>query len=248
MPCPNFASRPRIAFLALTAIWLLAGCAHLTKVSQDDPADLWMRAWEASDDGQPFVAQAKATFDSPKLIQSASLLWRQEGERVRLDLSGFLGLPLASACLAGDRAWLNVPFKGLRLTGTVAMLDSVARISTGLELKQALSILSGRLPRRDGWHEVSHDQNGNYIYLFVQGDSAISYRLDPGLGRVAGYRLEISGRLEYIVEYGDWRLVGDNLRPFSVELAHPREQAALSIKYSSISREQSFADDIWEQP
>ena len=248
MLCINFASRLRIAYWALPAALLLAGCAHLKKVSQDEPAALWLRAWEAADEGQPFMAQAKLSFDSPKLFQSAGLLWRQEGGRVRLDLSGFLGLPLASACLAGDRAWLNVPLRALRLTGTIAMLDSVARISTGLELKQALSILSGRPPRRDGRYDVSHDQNGSYTYLFVQGDSAISYRLDPGLGRIAGYRMEISGRLEYSVEYGDWRLVGDNLRPFSVELAHPREQATLSIKYSSISREQSFADDVWEQP
>lgn len=248
MPRSSRAFRIRRGFLFLGAVLLLAGCAHLKRVSQDDPEAIWLRAWEAADDGQPFAAQAKATLDSPKFVQSANLLWRQEGERVRLDLSGFLGLPLASACLTGDRAWLNVPLRALRLNGTVAMLDSAARGSAGLELQHALSILLGRPPRKDGRYETSRDQNGNYNYLFAQGDSATIYRLDPELGRITGYRLEISGRPEYSVEYGDWRLVGDGFRPFSVELAYYREQAALSIKYSSIGREQSFPDDVWEQP
>jgi outer membrane biogenesis lipoprotein LolB len=237
------------ALQALGALILLAGCAHLKRASPEEPDILWELAWESvTDDGQPFIAQGKAAFDSPNLAQSAGLLWRQEGERMRVDLSGFLGLPLASAGITGERAWLNVPLRAVRLSGTTAWLDSAAREISGLDLLNSIAVLLGRPPRQEGRYQTSRDELGNYLYAFPRGDSIAIYRLDPEKGRIAGYRLEVAGRQEYSVEYGDWRITGNKARPFSVDLYSRRGQAALSVRYSSISREQTFPGDVWEQP
>ncbi len=237
--------------LAIMAFCLIiAGCAHVKRTANEDPEILWNRAWSSfRADDSPFSAQGKITYDSPKLTQSLNFIWRQEGRRhIRIDISGFFGIGLASACIAGDRAWLNVPLKSLYINGTISGIDSMAEKAAGIGIEKLLLIMQGCPPLETGQYSIAQDSEKFYLFVFAKKDTTITYRLDQQNARIVGYQLDITGKPEYSIGYNDWKPFNNSFRPHTVELFSYRDQAGLTIKFSSRVMEQAFGKDIWEQP
>ncbi len=233
------------AVLALMA----TGCAHVKRAERQDPANLWNQAIAFKTDDRPFSAQGKITYDSPKLTQTVNFIWRQEGSRhIRIDVFGFLGIGLASACISDDQAWLNVPLKSLYISGTISGIDSMAKEAAGLDLMRLLRTLQGEPPIETGQYSVAQDADQSYLFVFARKDTSVTYRLDPQNARITGYRLEVGGSPEFSISYDDWKLFNNNFRPHAVELFSYRDQADLKVKYSSMATEQAFTKDVWEQP
>lgn len=234
----------------VTLCFLMAGCAHVKKAGKQDPENLWNKAWSSfKTEDQPFSAQGKIIYDSPKVTQTVNFIWRQEGSRhIRIDVSGFFGIGLASACISEDQAWLNVPLKLLYISGTISGIDSMAKEAAGLDLIKLLKTLQGEPPIETGQYSVAQDADQSYLFVFARKDTTITYRLEQQNGRITGYRLEVGGSPEYSITYDEWKLFNNNLRPHTVDLFSYRNQAGLKIKFLSMAMEQAFTKDVWEQP
>jgi outer membrane biogenesis lipoprotein LolB len=242
-------SKEQIISIA-TLCFLMAGCAHVKKAGKQDPEYIWNKAWSSfKTDVRPFSAQGKITYDSPKLTQSLNFVWRQEGPRhIRIDISGFFGIGLASACISDDEAWLNVPLKSLYVNGTISGIDSMAEKAAGIGIQRLLEVMQGRPPLETGQYSVAQDADKYYLFVFTKKDSTIAYRLDQHNARIVGYQLDIKGKPEYSIGYNDWKPFNNSFRPHTVELFSHGEQTGLTIKFSSMSAEQAFTNDIWKQP
>jgi len=230
--------------------FILAGCAHVKRAEKGDPEDLWNKAWSSfKTEDQPFSAQGKITYDSPKLTQSLNFVWRQEGSRhIRIDISGFFGIALASACISGETAWLNVPLKSLYINGTISGIDSMAEKAAGIGIERLLEVMQGRPPLETGQYSIAQDSEKFYLFVFAKKDSTVTYRLDQQNARIFGYQLDVTGKPEYSISYGDWKPFNNSFRPHTVELFSYSDQAGLKIKFSSMAAEQAFTNDVWEQP
>lgn len=239
----------RIISIALFCL-TVAGCAHVKRAEKGDPENLWNKAWASfKTEDQPFSAQGKITYDSPKLTQSLNFVWRQEGSRhIRIDISGFFGIGLASACITGDQAWLNVPLKSLYINGTISGVDSMAEKAAGIGIERLLQIMRGRPPLETGQYSVAQDAEQFYLFVFAKKDTTVTYRLEQQNVRIVGYQLDIKGKPEYSIGYNDWKPFNNSFRPHAVELFSYGEQTGLTIKFSSLSTEQPFTKDVWEQP
>jgi len=241
--------KARYLLIILAPLVLLFGCAHLKRTGVSDPEILWNNAITFQTNDSPFSAQGKITYDSPKLTQTVNFVWRQEGEKnVRIDISGFLGIGLASACINGDQAWLNIPLKSLYLNATVSGIDSMAKEAAGLGLSRLLNAVKGQPPIETGKYSVAQDADKFYLFVFSKKDTVITYRLDQQNHRINGYRLDIKEKEEYNINYGDWKPFNGHNIPYKVEISYPREQSSLQIKFSSLVPEQSFDKEIWQQP
>ncbi|MDQ7797411.1 MAG: DUF4292 domain-containing protein [Candidatus Edwardsbacteria bacterium] len=229
---------------------MMAGCAHVKRAEKGDPEDLWNKAWSSfKTDDRPFSAQGTVTYDSPKLTQSLSFVWRQEDSRhIRIDISGFFGIRLASACISDDKAWLNVPLKSLYVNGTISGVDSMAEKAAGIGIEPLLEVLQGRPPLESGRFSLAQDAEKFYLFVFAKKDTTVTYRLDRHNARVVGYQLDVTGKPEYSITYGDWKPFNNSYRPHVVEIFSYRDQTGLTVKFSSLSAEQSFNKDVWEQP
>ncbi|MBU1356646.1 MAG: DUF4292 domain-containing protein [Candidatus Edwardsbacteria bacterium] len=228
----------------------MAGCAHVKRAEKQDPEDIWNRAWSSfKTEDQPFSAQGKITYDSPKLTQSLNFVWRQEGSRhIRIDISGFFGIGLASACISGETAWLNVPLKSLYINGTISGVDSMAEKAAGIGIERLLEVMQGRPPLETGQYSIAQDADKFFLFIFTKRDTNITYRLDQQNARIVDYKRDIAGKPEYSISYGDWRPFNNSFRPHAVEVFSYRDQTGLRIKFSSMAAEQAFTNDVWEQP
>lgn len=234
---------------ALIFLILVSGCAHLKRTGGMDPEIIWNKAIIFKTSDSPYSAQGKITYDSPKLTQTVNFVWRQEGEKnVRIDVSGFLGIGLASACISGDMAWLNIPLKSLYISGTLSGLDSMARENAGLDVIRLLNVIKGQPPIENGKYSVAQDADKFYLYVFARKDTTITYRLDSENSRIVGYKLDIGEKEEYGINYGDWRQFNGFNLPCRVEIFYPREGSSLTVKFSSMDVEQAFDKEIWQQP
>ena len=242
-------SNHRIISLAVLC-FMMVGCAHVKRAEKGDLEDLWNKAWSSfKTDDQPFSAQGKITYDSPKLTQSLNFVWRQDGSRhIRIDISGFFGISLASACISDDKAWLNVPLKSLYVSGSISDVDSMAEKAAGIGIEGLLEVLQGRPPLEAGRYSIAQDAEKFYLFVFTKKDTTVTYRLDRHNARIVGYQLDITGKPEYSIGYNDWKPFNNSFRPQAVEIFSYRDQTGLTVKFSSVSPERSFAKDVWEQP
>jgi len=241
--------KARYLLIISASLVLLFGCAHLKIAGVSDPEILWNKAITFKTVDSPFSAQGKITYDSPKLTQTVNFIWRQEGDKnLRIDITGFLGIGLASACINGDRAWFNIPLKSLYMSGSLSGIDSMARETAGLDIIRLLNVVKGQPPIETGKYSVAQDAEKSYLYVFSKKDTVVTYRLDQQNIRITGYRLDIGEKEEYNINYEDWKPFSGRDVPYKVKISYPREQSSLQIKFSSLVQEQSFDKEIWQQP
>lgn len=244
---PNRSVSTTIIAVVLAAI--AVGCAHVKRAERQDPANLWNQAIAFKTGDQPFSAQGKITYDSPKLTQTVNFIWRQEDSRhIRIDISGFFGIGLASACISNDRAWLNVPLKSLYINGTISDIESMVQKNAGIGIERLLQITQGQPPIETGEYSVAQDADKCYLFVFAKKDTVVTYRLDPQNIRITEYRINVSGKPEYSISYDDWKLFNNSFRPHAVEIFSYDDQTGLKMKFSSMATEQAFTKDVWEQP
>jgi outer membrane biogenesis lipoprotein LolB len=196
----------------------------------------------------PYSAEGDISLRSPDFNQSFSFTLRWESpQRMRIDISGFLGFTLASAAVCDSLAWLNIPIKGVYLKGQIQRIDSASANTLGFSLDQFLKMLEGRPPLPPGKCDFAgEDELVNFSYQ----DSLAAYlfRVDPKIGRIAEYRVQSgTGDLQQI-RYGRWQTLGASYRPYEIEMEKPRQHLELSVTYGKISPADSFKAETWQQP
>ena len=240
-----------LPFCILTfAFCILTSCSHFrTKPLKLTPEKVWQQAQQGySEPRPPYLAEGDISIRSPDLNQSFSFTLRWESpQRMRIDVSGFLGFTLASAAVCDNLAWLNIPIKGVYLNGQIRRIDSASVRVLGFPLDQLLKMLEGRPPLPPGKCDFAgEDELVNFSYQ----DSLTAYifRVDPKIGRIAEYRVQSgTGDLQQI-SYGSWRMLGQGSRPYFIEMKKPRQGLEMSVNYRKISPAEIFKPETWQQP
>jgi len=232
------------------AFCLFQGCSHFrTKPQKPTPEKVWQQVQQGySEPRPPYSAEGDISLRSPDFNQSFSFTLRWESpQRMRIDISGFLGFTLASAAVCDSLAWLNIPIKGVYLKGQIQRIDSASAQTLGFSLDQFLKMLEGRPPLPPGQCDFAGE---DVLVNFSYQDSLAAYifRVDPKLGRIAEYRVQSgTGDLQQI-SYGSWRTLGASYRPYEIEMKKPRQKLELSVTYQKISTVESFKPETWQQP
>jgi outer membrane biogenesis lipoprotein LolB len=240
-----------LPFCILTfAFCILTSCSHFkTKPKKPTPEKVWQQVRQSySESRLPYLAEGDISLQSPDFNQSFSFTLRWESpQRMRIDISGFLGFTLASAAVCDSLAWLNIPIKSVYLKGQIQRIDSASAQALGFSLDQFLKMLEGRPPLPQGKCDFAgEDELVNFSYQ----DSLAAYifRVDPKIGRIAEYRVQSgTGELQQI-NYGSWRTLDLGSRPYSIEMKKPRQDLVLSVTYQKISPVESFKTETWQQP
>jgi outer membrane biogenesis lipoprotein LolB len=240
-----------LPFCILTfAFCILTSCSHFkTKPKKPTPEKVWQQVRQSySESRLPYLAEGDISLQSPDFNQSFSFTLRWESpQRMRIDISGFLGFTLASAAVCDSLAWLNIPIKSVYLKGQIQRIDSASAQALGFSLDQFLKMLEGRPPLPQGKCDFAgEDELVNFSYQ----DSLAAYifRVDPKIGRIAEYRVQSgTGELQQI-NYGSWRTLELGSRPYSIEMKKPRQDLVLSVTYQKISPVESFKTETWQQP
>jgi len=236
--------------LLLFAFCLFPGCSHFrTKPQKLTPEKVWQQVRQGySEPRPPYLAEGDISLRSPDFNQSFSFTLRWESpQRMRIDISGFLGFTLASAAVCDSLAWLNIPIKSVYLKGQIQRIDSALANALGFSLDQFLKMLEGRPPLPPGKCDFAGEDE---FLSFSYQDSLAAYifRVDPKIGRIAEYRVQSgTGDLQQI-SYGSWRTLGQGSRPYAIEMKKPRQDLELSVTYQNISPVESFKPEIWQQP
>jgi len=236
--------------LLFFAFCLFPGCSHFrAKPQKLTPEKVWQQVRQGySEPRPPYLAEGEMSLRSPDFNQSFSFTLRWESpQRMRIDISGFLGFTLASAAVCDSLAWLNIPIKSVYLKGQIQRIDSASANALGFSLDQFLKMLEGRPPLPPGKCDFAgEDELVNFSYQ----DSLAAYifRVDPKIGRIAEYRVQSgTGDLQQI-SYGSWRTLGQSFRPYSIEMKKPRQDLELSVNYRKISPAEIFKPETWQQP
>ena len=243
--------RRLLPFCILTfAFCILTSCSHFkTKPQKPAPEKVWQQVQQGySEPRPPYLAEGDISLRSHDFNQSFSFTLRWESpQRMRIDISGFLGFTLASAAVCDSLAWLNIPIKSVYLKGQIQRIDSASAQALGFSLDQFLKMLEGRPPLPPGKCDFAgEDELVNFSYQ----DSLAAYifRVDPRIGRIAEYRVQSgTGDLQQI-SYSSWRTLDQGSRPYSIEMKKPRQDLELSVNYRKISPAEIFKPETWQQP
>jgi len=229
---------------------LFPGCSHFgAKPQKPAPEKVWQQVRQSyADPRPPYTAEGELSLNSPDFNQTFSFILRWESpQRMRIDVSGFLGFTLASAAVCDSLAWLNIPIKSVYLKGQIQRIDSASADALGFSLDQFLKMLEGRPPLPQGKCDFAGEDG---LMNFSCRDSLASYlfRVDPKLGRIAEYRVQNgAGELQQIT-YSGWRNLNQVSRPYSIEMKKPGQGLELSVTYQKISPVESFKPETWQQP
>jgi outer membrane biogenesis lipoprotein LolB len=240
-----------LPFCILTfAFCILTSCSHFkTKPKKPTPEKVWQQVQQGySEPRPPYLAEGDISLRSPDFNQSFSFTLRWESpQRMRIDISGFLGFTLASAAVCDSLAWLNIPIKSVYLKGQIQRIDSASAQALGFSLDQFLKMLEGRPPLPPGkCGFAGEDELVNFSYQ--DSLAAHIFRVDPKIGRISEYRVQSgTGDLQQI-SYGSWRALGQSLRPYSIEMKKNRQDLDLSVTYQKITPVESFKPETWQQP
>jgi outer membrane biogenesis lipoprotein LolB len=226
------------------------GCSHFrAKPQKPAPEKIWQQVRQSyAEPRPPYAAEGELSLRSPDFNQSFSFTLRWESpQRVRIDVSGFLGFTLASAAVCDSQAWLNIPIKSVYLKGQINRIDSASSNALGFSLDQFLKMLEGRPPLPAGRCDFT-GEDGLMDFSCRDSLAAYVFRVDPVLGRITEYRVQTgAGELQQI-KYGGWRNLNQVSRPYSIEMKKPRQELELSVTYQKISPVESFKPETWQQP
>lgn len=247
----NRFSNRLLSFCILTfSFCTLTSCSHFrTKPPKLTPDMVWHQVQQSySEPRPPYLAEGDLSLHTRDFNQSLSFTLRWESpQRMRIDISGFLGFTLASAAVCDSLAWLNIPIKSVYLRGQIQRIDSASAQTLGFSLDQFLKMLEGRPPLPQGKCDFAgEDEYLNFSYQ--DSLTAYSFRVDPKLGRIAEYRIQSGTGDMQQISYGSWRNLDQVSRPYSIEMKKPRQDLELSVTYRKISQVDSFKTDTWLQP
>lgn len=177
-----------------------------------------------------------------------SLRWESAG-RSRIDLTGPLGLKLASAAVGDTLAWLSVPMAGVFLRGSVAAMDSEASRYLGFPADAFFMYL-------EGWPQLaaeatpkSSSSKGLVDYRYEFGDTTFVLSLARSNGMPRKLTASASGCAFLEASFADHRRFGDmGLRPHRLTLKAPTREVSLEVEFDELRPAKSFPPGTWLPP
>lgn len=240
---------PWLALFFLAAA-LLAGCAHQGRPRTADHARFLEESrlrFEGS--RSPYQTSGRMSLAGPGYHHVFDFILRWESPiRSRIDLTGPLGIKLASAAIGDTLAWLSVPMAGLFLKGATAAIDSEATKWLGFPADAFFMYLEGwpRLSAETAPRVASSKGLVDYRYDFNDTTFVLSLGRSDGMPRklVAS----ASGRSFLEASFDDHRRFGSGLRPHRLTLASPARELKLEIEFDELRPAKSFPSGTWLPP
>jgi hypothetical protein len=240
----------RILAVLPLAFSLLAGCAHFRRPPLSDHARFMEDSRRRFDDSRaPYQTTGRMQLSGPgyRHVFDFRLRW-ESPDRSRIDLTGPLGINLASAAIGDTLAWLSVPMAGLFLKGTVAMMDSEAVQRLGFPADAFFKYLEGWPQLAAGVAPKTSVRKGLVEYRYDFNDTTFALFLDPSDGMPRKLSASASGRAFLEASFGDHRRFGTGLRPHRLTLGAPARELGLEVEFDELRQAKSFPPATWLPP
>jgi hypothetical protein len=238
------------ACCALLTLCLVAACSHGRIQPPVDHRQLLAGAQLRYQQARaPYKASGRMSVSGQDYSHSFGfqLRWESPG-RARLDLTGPLGLTLASAVAADTAAWLSVPWYGYYSRGTLASLDSNATAALGLSLDTFFKFVEGWPPLDLDRDCSTREKKGLVEYLYQYSDTTIAVSLDRRSGDLVSLSVRTGARALLEIAYGDFRAFGPGRRPYDISIGSPASRTKLTIGFYSMKPAQGFPPETWAPP
>lgn len=243
-------NRLPLFILASLSFCLVAGCAHQGRIGTADHARFFEESRRRFEESRaPYQTSGRMTLAGPgyRHVFDFKLRWESSG-RSRIDLTGPLGLNLASAAIGDSLAWLSVPMAGLFLSGTTAAMDSESSKWLGFPADAFFKYLEGwpQLAVEVAPKSSAHKNMIEYRYEF--NDTTFVLSLDRSLGMPRKLNASASGRLFLEALFDDHRRFGVGIRPHRLTLSAPARELKLDIEFDELRPAKSFPPGTWLPP
>jgi outer membrane biogenesis lipoprotein LolB len=240
-------SWPALLFLAAA---LLSGCAHQGRHRTSDHALFLEESRRSFEESRaPYQTTGRMQLAGPgyRHLFDFSLRWESPA-RSRLDLTGPLGLTLASAAVGDTLAWLSVPMAGIFLKGSTSAMDSESTKWLGFPADAFFMYL-------EGWPQLAADvaprakaDKGLVEYRYDFNDTSFSLWLDRCDGMPRKLSASVSGRVFLEAAFAEHRPFGAGLRPHRLTLAAPAREVSLEVEFDELRKAKSFPPGTWLPP
>lgn len=237
------------AGLWLLAWLLLAGCAHRPPPSMDYGLILERSYQRFLDSRSPFQARGRLQVTAPSFSRQLdfSLCW-ESSTRFRIDITGPLGIRLASAALADSTTWIWAPLIGIDILGRTDGLDSFSLNRLGLAVQEIMAFI-------EGWPLMTQEHNppalpkkGSIVYNFARGDTTILLELDRLHGMPLRFKIAHHCQVLWEAEFSEQQSFGPGFRPRRLSLRAPSQEISLEMELNPIRRSQPFPAETWSPP
>jgi outer membrane biogenesis lipoprotein LolB len=236
--------------MAILAVALMSGCAHQGRHRPADHARFLEESRRRFEESRaPYQTTGRMSLTGPSYRHNFDFRLRWESSsRSRIDVTGPLGLTLASAAVGDSQAWLSVPMAGLFLKGSTAAMDSESAKWLGFPADAFFKYL-------EGWPQLTADiapnfsaQKGLVEYSYEFHDTSFVLSLDRSDGMPRKLSASVSGRVFLEAAFDEHRRFNTGLRPHRLALAAPARELKLEIELDELRPVESFPPGTWLPP
>ncbi len=243
-------NNPLLLAIAPLAFSLMASCAHQGRLRQADHARFLEESRRRFEESRsPYQTTGRMQLSGPgyRQVFDFSLRWESPG-RSRIDLTGPLGLNLASAAIGDTLAWLSVPMAGIFLKGGTAVMDSESARWLGFPVDAFFMYLEGWPPMSADFAPKASSGKGLVEYRYEFSDTTFALWLDRSDGMPRKIIASNSGRTFLEASFGEHRRFGSGLRPHRLTLAAPARELKLEIEFDELRPAKNFPPGTWLPP
>lgn len=229
---------------------LLAGCAHQGRYRTSDYVRFLEESRRSFEESRsPYQTTGRMQLAGPgyRHVFDFSLRWESPA-RSRIDLTGPLGLTLASAAVGDTLAWLSVPMAGIFLKGSTSAMDSESTKWLGFPADAFFMYL-------EGWPRLAADvaptakaDKGLVEYRYDFSDTTFALWLGRSDGMPRRLSASASGRVFLEASFADHRRFGPGTRPHRLTLTAPSREVSLEIEFDELRKVKSFPSGTWLPP
>lgn len=236
--------------LVAWSLVLVVGCAHQPRRPRPDHARLLEESRLRFEDSRaPYHTAGRMQLSGPgyRHVFDFKLKWESPA-RSRIDITGPLGITLASAAVCDTLAWLSVPMAGYFLEGPAALMDSESTRRLGFPADAFFRYL-------EGWPRLAADvppktseRKGLVDYLYDFNDTSFVLSLDRSDGMPRRLTAKASGRSFLEASFADHRPFGAGIRPHRLTIGAPVREVSLEVEFGELRPAKSFPPGTWLPP
>lgn len=205
----------------------------------------------------------KLYFEKTKTVKALAFLFFSDGEEerqsdaaliisrpdsIRVDMMDSLADVWASTGSNGEKMWLFIPNRSKLYSGRASKKNLHRLANFDWELSELVSVMAGSPPIIEDSEllQVGAQRDGH----FVEKDGSLHIWADVKNGRVGKCARYSDGgsKIEYSVDFSDYRNVNGTLFPYRVEAIFPNRGAKIIILYNDVTLNQEVNSGLFVSP
>jgi hypothetical protein len=191
------------------------------------------------------VARISLREEGEKTVKGKHILLVKKPRRVRTEILGLFGQPMAVAVVDGGSASLLVPRERVLYTGEASPRNIQRILRIPLEVKDLVNFILYQVPVIVYRSAVLNPLPGNGFRLILQGKGSVEEELDFDAGKKLVKALFRNGSEEVLtVRYGNFS-EGENPFPQRLELSLPQRGTEARVEFSSLQTNVDIDDGLF---